>query len=61
MSGGRGEFGVHGQTDRLTCVLRKVRIEGSSLAEGAEGETEGWRAVELLGAGSAESLLTLVS
>lgn len=43
---------------RASCV-HEVGLEGCSLAEGAEGEREGWRAGELLGAGSAESLLTL--
>lgn len=32
MGGGRGEFEVHGQTDRLTCVLHEARIEVFSLA-----------------------------
>lgn len=40
MGGGRGEFGVHGGTDRLTCVMHEVGPEGCSVAEAAEGESE---------------------
>lgn len=58
MGGGRGEFGIHGGTDRQTCVLHGPGRKGCSLAEGAEGGREGWRAEELLEAGFTESLLT---
>lgn len=42
-------------TAGLTCVMHEVGLEGCSLAEAAEGEMGGWRAVELLGAGLAEN------
>lgn len=53
MGGGRGEFMEF--TAGLTCVMHEVGLEGCSLAEAAEGEMGGWRAVELLGAGLAEN------
>lgn len=58
MGGRRGEFGVQGGTD-VPHTYVKLDLKVADFAEAAEGERAGWRAAELLGAGLAESLLTL--
>lgn len=61
MGGRRGEFGVQGGADMADVphTYMKLDLKVADLAAAAEGERAGWRAAELLGAGLAESLLTL--